>query len=242
MNEALSRTAMLIGQEGLSRLRRSRVAVFGLGGVGCYVCEALARSGIGALDLVDKDTVSVSNLNRQLYALRSTVGMNKVDAAAARIRDIDPEIRLTLWPLFYGPDTADRFDFSLYDYIVDAIDTVTGKLMLAVRAREAGVPIISAMGAGNKLDPTAFRVSDIFQTQGDSLARIMRKELRRRGIDRLKVVWSEEPALVPSPEAREAAAAENPGRRDTPGSCAFVPGVAGLILAGEVIRDLAGLG
>ncbi len=242
MRAELSRTAMLLGREGLLKLRRSRVAVFGLGGVGGYVAEALARSGVGALDLVDRDAVSVSNLNRQLYALRSTVGMNKVDAAAARIRDIDPEIRLTLWPVFYGPDTADSFDFTEYDYIADAIDTVSGKLALVTRAREAGVPIISAMGAGNKLDPTAFRVSDIFETQGDPLARIMRKELRRRGIDRLKVVWSEEPALVPSPENREAAAAENPGRRDTPGSCAFVPGVAGLIMAGEIVRELAGIG
>ncbi len=241
MRPELGRTAILLGREGLERLSKCRVAVFGLGGVGGYAAEALARSGVGALDLVDHDRITVSNLNRQILALRSTVGMLKVDAAARRARDINPEIQLRLRPVFYGPDTADSFDFTEYDYIVDAIDTVTGKLALAARAFDAGVPIISAMGAGNKLDPTAFRVSDIFETRFDPLARIMRRELRRRGIDHLKVVWSEEPARIVSPEDKAAADAENPGRRDTPGSCAFVPGVAGLILAGEVVRDLSGV-
>ena len=231
MREELCRTAMLLGREGVERLARCRVAVFGLGGVGGYACEALARSGVGALDLIDHDRVSLSNINRQIYALHSTVGMLKTDVAAARIRDIAPSLRIRTYPVFYGPDTADQFDFTKYDYIVDAIDTVTGKLALISGAAAAGVPVISSMGAGNKLDPTAFRVSDIFETSFDPLARVMRRELRRRGIEHLKVVWSEEPARAVSPEDRAEAA--DPGHRDVPGSCAFVPSVAGLILAGR---------
>lgn len=238
MEKWLSRTGLLLGTEGLERLRRARVAVFGVGGVGGYAVEALARSGVGALDLVDSDAVSESNLNRQLHALRSTVGMAKVDAAAARIRDIDPGIRVRTYKLFFTPETSGQFDFSVYDYVVDAIDTVTGKLELAVRCWQAGTPLISCMGAGNKLDPTAFEITDIFKTSFDPLARIMRKELRRRGVEKLTVVYSREPALTPDEEGEALARQENPGRRDVPGSSAFVPGTAGLIAASKVVRDL----
>ena len=232
----LSRTRLLLGDTAMEKLKNARVAVFGLGGVGGYVVEALARSGIGALDLIDHDTISLTNINRQLLATRSTVGKSKAQAAADRVRDIDPDIRVTVHETFYLPDTADQFDFSRYDYIVDAIDTVTGKLMLAQRAQETGIPIISSMGTGNKLDPTAFRVADISQTRGCPLARIMRKECKKRGIRALKVVYSEEEPLTPqSDEGME----EMPeGRRALPGSVAFVPSVAGMILAGEVIKDL----
>lgn len=241
MDEALSRTALLMGEDAIKRLRASHVAVFGLGGVGGYAVEALARSGVGTLTLVDNDRVSVSNLNRQLLALRSTVGMYKTDAAALRIRDIDPGIETHCHTLFFTPETSGQFDFSSFDYVIDAIDTVTGKLELVSRCFEAGTPVVSCMGAGNKLDPTAFEVSDIFETSFDPLARIMRKELRRRGISSLRVIWSREPALRPDPELLAAANAENPGRRDVPGSCAFVPGAAGLIAAGEAIRHIAGI-
>ncbi|MBR2889549.1 MAG: tRNA threonylcarbamoyladenosine dehydratase [Oscillospiraceae bacterium] len=232
----LSRTRLLLGDTAMEKLRNARVAVFGLGGVGGYVVEALARSGIGALDLIDHDTISLTNINRQLLATRSTVGKSKAQAAADRVRDIDPDIRVTVHETFYLPDTADQFDFSRYDYIVDAIDTVTGKLMLAQRAQETGIPIISSMGTGNKLDPTAFRVADISRTRGCPLARIMRKECKKRGIRALKVVYSEEEPLTPrTVEGLE----ELPeGRRALPGSVAFVPSVAGMILAGEVIKDL----
>ena len=234
-----SRTQFLLGSDAMTRLRNARVAVFGLGGVGGYAVEALARSGIGALDLIDHDTVSITNLNRQLLATHSTVGMFKADAAAARVRDIDPTIRVTAHKVFYLPETASQFDFTQYDYIVDAIDTVTGKLMLIQHAREAGTPIISSMGTGNKLDPTGFRVADIHETSGCPLARIMRKECRKRGIDRLKVVYSQEEPIEPKADPNDPAGEELPeGRRALPGSCAFVPSVAGLILAGEVIKDL----
>ena len=231
-----SRTRLLLGDAAMEKLKNARVAVFGLGGVGGYVVEALARSGIGALDLIDHDTIGLTNINRQLLATHSTVGKSKAQAAADRVRDIDPNIAVTVHETFYLPETADRFDFARYDYIVDAIDTVTGKLMLALQAQECGTPIISSMGTGNKLDPTGFRVSDISETRGCPLARIMRKECKKRGIRRLKVVWSEEEPLTPlSPEGIE----EMPeGRRSLPGSVAFVPSVAGLILAGEVIKDL----
>ena len=231
-----SRTRLLLGDAAMEKLKNARVAVFGLGGVGGYVVEALARSGIGALDLIDHDTIGLTNINRQLLATHSTVGKSKAQAAADRVRDIDPNIAVTVHETFYLPETADRFDFARYDYIVDAIDTVTGKLMLALQAQECGTPIISSMGTGNKLDPTGFRVSDISETRGCPLARIMRKECKKRGIRRLKVVWSEEEPLTPlSPEGIE----EMPeGRRALPGSVAFVPSVAGLILAGEVIKDL----
>ena len=237
MDQAFSRTALLLGAEAMEKLRSSRVIVFGLGGVGGHACEALVRSGIGAIDLVDDDQVAVSNLNRQLFATRSTLGMDKVEAAKARLLDINPELRVTTHKCFFLPETADRFDFTQYDYIVDAIDTVTAKLCLAEAAYRAGTPIISSMGAGNKLDPTAFEAADINQTSVCPLARIMRKELRKRGVKKLKVVYSREDALTPL----EAAEPDREGRRSVPGSTAFVPSVAGLILAGEVVKDLAGI-
>ncbi len=233
MEDQYSRTRLLLGQAALDKLRRSRVAVFGVGGVGGYAVEALARSGVGRLDLIDSDTVSLSNLNRQIIALHSTVGMYKVDAAAARVKDIDPAIEVRTYRVFYIPETAEQFDFSQYDYVVDAIDTVTGKLALVERAKQAGVPVISCMGAGNKLDAAAFEVADIGKTAMCPLARVMRKELRKRGITHLKVVYSQEEALAPLEEI------ETEGqRRPVPGSAAFVPGAAGLIAAGEVVKDL----
>ena len=240
--EQYSRTRMLLGDEGVARLRAARVAVFGIGGVGGHVVEALARSGIGALDLIDDDKVCPSNLNRQLIALHSTLGQYKVDAARDRVLDIDPTIRVQTWKAFYTPETADQFDFTQYDYVVDAIDTVSGKLSLAVQAQAAGVPIISCMGAGNKLDPTRLEVTDLYKTSVCPLARVMRAECRKRGIRKLKVVYSKEPAMTPlcGPEDGPANPDRGPGaRRATPGSVAFVPSVAGLILAGEVIKDLA---
>ena len=237
MLEQFLRTEMLLGSEALTRLQSARVAVFGLGGVGGYVVEALARSGVGSLDLIDSDTVSVSNLNRQILATHSTVGMLKVDAARNRVLDINPACNVKTWPVFYTPDTADAFDFTQYDYIVDAIDTVTGKLALVERAKAAGTPIICCMGTGNKLDSSAFQVADISKTTMCPLARVMRKELTKRGIRHLKVVYSQEEALTPTGWEEEAAAL---GKRQIPGSVAFVPGAAGLLLAGEVIRDLTG--
>ena len=235
MNE-FSRTELLLGADGMDKLKKAHVAVFGVGGVGGYAVEALARSGVGALTLIDSDTVSLTNINRQIIALHSTVGLPKVEVAAARVRDINPECRVTTVQAMYLPQNAEEFDFSQYDYIVDAIDTVSGKLSLAVKAQEAGVPLIAAMGAGNKLDPTAFEVADIYDTTECPLARIMRKELRKRGVKALKVVYSREPAQVPQGDADQE---EKPqGRRSIPGSVAFVPSVAGLILAGEVIKDL----
>lgn len=237
MEDWLDRTGLLLGSDGLERLRRARVAVFGLGG---YVVEALARSGVGALDLIDSDVIAPSNINRQIIATVDNIGKPKVEAAAERVREINPACLVRQHRVFYLPETAADFDFREYDYVVDAIDTVSGKLMLAERAAEAGTSVISSMGAGNKLDPTAFRVADIYETKVCPLAKVMRRELRKRGIDRLKVVYSEEPPLRPG-----AAAMEGPDdlRRQPPGSVAFVPPVAGLILAGEVIRDLcAGAG
>ena len=231
-----SRTRLLLGNAAMKKLNNARIAVFGLGGVGGYVVEALARSGVGALDLIDHDTISLTNINRQLLATHSTVGKSKAQAAADRVKDINPSIAVTVHETFYLPETAGQFDFRQYDYIVDAIDTVTGKLMLITQAQECGTPIISSMGTGNKLDPTAFRVSDISETRGCPLARIMRKECKKRGIRRLKVVWSEE---EPIPSKLEGLEEELPeGRRALPGSVAFVPSVAGLIIAGEVIKDL----
>lgn len=231
-----SRSQLLFGEDGMARLKSARVAVFGIGGVGGYAAEALARGGVGALDLIDNDTVSLTNLNRQLLATHATVGMPKVDAARARLLQINPDLALRVYPVFYTPETADQFDFSCYDYIVDAIDTVTGKLCLAERAFAAGTPIISCMGAGNKLDATAFQVADISKTSVCPLARVMRKELKKRGINHMKVVYSQEEALTPVGAEEEAAAL---GKRQIPGSTSYVPGVAGLILAGEVIKDLA---
>lgn len=232
------RTALVLGEEAMQVLARSRVAVFGLGGVGGYVVEALARCGVGALDLIDSDRISPSNLNRQILATGETLGQWKTDAAAARVYSINPACKVTLHRCFYLPDTAAQFDFTQYDYIVDAIDTVTGKLMLAEEAQRCGTPIISSMGTGNKLDPTAFRVADITETAVCPLARIMRKELKKRGIEHLKVVYSREKPLEPTERLRPA---EEAGRRDIPGSVAFVPSVAGMILAGEVVKDLTGI-
>ena len=234
-----SRTEFLLGKDAMATLRRCRVAVFGLGGVGGYAVEALARSGIGTLDLIDHDTVSLTNLNRQILATRDTVGSYKADVAAARVKAIDPGIQVNPICTFFHPDTARQFHFEDYDYVIDAIDTVTGKLALVTAAKAAGTPIICAMGAGNKLDPTAFRVADIYETSVCPLARIMRKECRKRGIDKLKVVYSEEEPLVCTLPPDDPAWAELPeGRNALPGSCAFVPSVMGLIIAGEVIKDL----
>ena len=236
MKEQFSRTGMLLGEAALERLHHARVAVFGIGGVGGYTVEALARSGIGQLDLIDSDTVSVSNINRQILAAHSTVGMLKVEAAKNRILDINPDCVVRTYAVFYNRETADQFDFTQYDYIVDAIDTVTGKLALVERAAAAGTPIICCMGTGNKLDAAAFEVADIAKTSMCPLARVMRRELGKRGIKHLKVVYSKEEALSPTGWEEEAAAL---GKRQIPGSVAFVPGTAGLILAGEVIQDIA---
>lgn len=234
------RTQFLLGKEGMERLRKSTVAVFGLGGVGGYVAEALARSGVGKLELVDYDVFSITNLNRQILATRDVVGQDKVLVAARRIAAIDPEIQVNPRKIFYSPETSHLFYFSQYDYVVDAIDTVTGKLQLIQAAQAAGTPIISSMGTGNKLDPTAFRVADIYETSGCPLARIVRKECRKRGIPHLKVVFSPEEPIPCTLPPDDPAWAELPqGRNSLPGSCAFVPGVAGLILAGHVIREIA---
>lgn len=236
LNE-FSRTRMLLGDDAMARLAAARVAVFGVGGVGGYVIEALARSGVGALELIDDDTVSLTNINRQIIALHSTVGVPKVDAARARVLDICPKTQVIAHRAFFTPETAAQFDFTQYSYVVDAIDTVSGKIELAVRAHAAGVPILSCMGAGNKLDPTAFEVTDISNTSVDPLARVMRRELRKRGIDHLTVVYSKEPARTPLPDPD--VEAEKGKRRSVPASNAFVPAVAGLIAASKVIRDLA---
>ena len=236
MSEQFIRTEMLLGSDAMARLQKARVAVFGIGGVGGYTVEALARAGIGQLDVIDSDTVSISNINRQILATHSTVGLPKVEAARRRIADINPGCTVRTHPVFYTPETAGQFDFTEYDYIVDAIDTVTGKLALVERATQAGIPIICCMGTGNKLDASAFQVADISKTSMCPLARIMRKELGKRGIRHLKVVYSQEEALTPTGWEAEAAAI---GKRQIPGSVSFVPGAAGLILAGEVIRDIA---
>ena len=235
MTEQFSRTQLLLGEAAMEKLYRARVAVFGIGGVGGYTVEALARCGVGALDLIDSDTVSISNINRQILATHSTVGRLKVDVAKDRVLDINPNCQVRTYPCFYLPDTADQFDFTEYDYIVDCIDTVTGKLQLVERAFEAGTPIICSMGTGNKLDPTAFQVADISKTSVCPLARIMRKELKKRGISHVKCVYSQEDALTPVGAEEEM---KLTGKRQIPGSTAFVPGTAGLILAGEVIKDL----
>ena len=226
------RTALLLGKASVERLARKRVAVFGVGGVGGFVCEGLVRAGIGEIDIIDKDTVAVSNLNRQLIALHSTVGQNKVDVLEERLKDINPKLILRKYKCFFLPETSDNFDFKQYNYVVDAIDTVTGKIELVLKAEEAGVPIISAMGAGNKLDPTAFQVADIYKTSVCPLARVMRRELKKRGIEKLKVVYSKEEPVKP-------AFAE--GEETVPGSVSFVPSVMGLIIAGEIVKELLSL-
>ena len=238
MADQFTRTRLLIGDDGIERLKRARVAVFGLGGVGSYTVEALARSGVGTLDIIDDDVIALSNLNRLLYATRDNVGQPKTEVVKARIAAICPETVVYAHRCFYLPETADRFDFTQYDYVADAIDTVSGKLGLAVQAHEANVPLISCMGAGNKLDPTAFEVADIAKTSVCPLARVMRREFRKRGIEHLKVVYSKEPQIEPAPAEQEDGAHQ---KRQTPGSCAFVPSVAGLIMAGEIIRDLTGI-
>ncbi len=232
MENQFSRTERILGHEALVRLSRCRVAVFGIGGVGGHAAEALVRSGIGALDLFDHDQISLSNLNRQIFALHSTLGMLKVDAARKRLLDINPNLELHTFPVFYLPENADNFDLTVYDYIIDAMDTVTAKLTLAENAWKSGIPILSAMGTGNKLDPTAFEIADIFDTSVCHLARIMRKECRKRSIPHLKCLFSREDTIKPDGEE------PNDSRRETPGSNAFVPGTAGLILAGEVVKDL----
>lgn len=250
MLNQFSRTQLIFGAEGMERLYRARVAVFGIGGVGGYTVEALARSGVGTLDLIDDDRVCLTNVNRQIFATRKTVGQYKVDVAQARILEINPDAVVHTHKTFYSPQTAEQFDFTQYDYVVDAIDTVTGKLALVEQAERAGVPIISSMGAGNKVDPTAFEVADIYETSVCPLARVMRQELRKRGIRRLKVVYSKEPALTPIDDMTISCRAHcicPPGtarkctqRRQVPGSNAFVPPAVGLILAGEVVKDLTG--
>ena len=224
-----------MGKDGVERLKKSRVAVFGIGGVGGFAVEALARSGVGALDLIDNDTVCLTNLNRQIIATHSTIGKHKVDVAAERIADINPECVVKKHKTFYLPETAELFDFKEYDYVIDAIDTVAGKIALVEQAARANVPIISCMGAGNKLDPTAFEVADIYETSVCPLARVMRRELKKRGIDRLKVVYSKEEPICPEGDHLD----DNGKGRQIPGSTAFVPAVAGLILAGEVVKALA---
>lgn len=230
-----SRTAFLLGEEGMKKLKNATVAVFGLGGVGGYVVEALARCGVGQLELIDHDTISITNINRQIFATRSTVGMDKAEAAKARVLDIDPDINVIARKEFFCPDTKENFDFSSYDYVVDAIDTVTGKLALVVACQESGTPIISSMGTGNKLDPGKFQIADITKTSVCPLARIMRKECAKRGIKHLKVLFSTEDPITPLNTSDE----EMPeGRRSLPGSVSFVPSVAGLMIAGEVVKDL----
>ncbi len=228
MREELSRTALLLGEEGVERLRRARVAVFGIGGVGGYVAEALARSGVGALELIDSDRVCLSNLNRQIIALHSTVGRYKTEVMRERILDINPEAEVTERRCFFLPENAAEFDFASYDYVVDAVDTVTAKIALVLAAQRAGVPIICSMGAGNKLDPSRFRVADLYETRVCPLAKVMRREMKKRGVERLKVVYSEEEPRRPAGE----------GNGRTPGSTAFAPPAAGLLIASEVVRDL----
>ncbi len=235
INEQFERTRLLLGDKGMEKLKNSRVAVFGVGGVGGHLAEALVRSGVGEIDLIDDDTVSVSNINRQAVATLSSVGKPKVEAAKDRFLDLNADCKINAIQKFFTPETAEEFDFSQYDYVADAIDTVTGKIELVMRCNEAGTPIISSMGAGNKLDPTRFEVTDIHKTETCPLARVMRRELKKRGIKKLKVVYSKEPALTPLECDEESGAHQ---KRQTPGSVAFVPSVAGLIMAGEIVKDL----
>lgn len=235
MSEQFARTELLLGAEALDKLKKARVAVFGVGGVGGYVCEALVRSGVGSFDLIDSDTVALSNLNRQIIATHSTVGRFKTEVMKERMLDINPEVDVRIHNCFFLPENADEFPFEEYDYVVDTVDTVTAKIELVMKCQKENVPIISSMGAGNKLDPAAFKVADIYKTSVCPLAKVMRRELKKRGVKKLKVVYSEE---MP----RTGGEAE-PGssRRATPGSVAFVPSVAGLIIAGEVVKDLSGI-
>ena len=239
--EQFSRTELLYGEDAISFFAKQRIAVFGIGGVGGYVVEALARSGIGALDLIDNDRVCLSNINRQIIATHKSVGSYKVDVAEERIKDIFPECEVRTYKTFFLPETADEFDFGVYDYVVDCIDTVSGKLAIIEKAVKAGVPVISSMGAGNKTDPAAFEVADLYKTSVCPLAKVMRRECRKRGIGKLKVVYSKEEPLQPKNPPDPPNSAADGGRRSIPGSVAFVPSVAGLIIAGEIINDLAAL-
>lgn len=253
MSEQFSRTELLLGKEAVDVLARSCVAVFGVGGVGGYVCEALARSGVGAFDLIDNDKVSVSNINRQIIATHKTVGRYKTEVMRERILEINPEVDVRVHECFFLPENAGQFPFDEYDYVVDAVDTVTAKIELILRAQESGVPVISSMGAGNKLDASAFRVADIYETKVCPLAKVMRRELKKRNVEHLKVVYSEEEPIKPvvgNAGQEENVAEDNnstagsgggTARRAVPGSVAFVPSVAGLIIAGEVVKDLIGI-
>lgn len=242
MTEEFKRTGLILGAQALEKLKSSRVCVFGVGGVGSYVVEALARSGVGSIDVVDNDDVAASNINRQIIALHSTVGRPKAEVAKDRILDINPECEVNVHKCFYLPETASEFEFDKYDYVVDAIDTVAAKIDIIMRCTELGTRVISSMGTGNKLDPTRIKVTDIYKTEGDPLARVMRRELKKRGVKKLKVVYSSEAPLTPDPEmmAQEMAELEKSGssRRSVPGSVAFVPSVAGLVIASEVVKDL----
>lgn len=248
MLNQFSRTQLLLGQPAMKTLAESRVAVFGVGGVGGYVCEALVRSGVGAFDLIDDDKVCLTNLNRQIIATRKTVGKYKTDVMKERMLEINPDVKVTVHKCFFLPENADEFPFEEYDYIVDAVDTVTAKIELVMKAKEVGVPIISSMGAGNKLDASAFRVADIYRTKMCPLAKVMRRELKKRGVKKLKVVYSEEKPTRPLEDMSISCRTHcicPPGakhkcteRRDIPGSVAFVPSVAGLIIAGEIVKDL----
>ena len=235
MDEQFKRTELIFGSSAMEKLNNARVAVFGIGGVGGYVVEALVRSGLGTIDIVDNDKVCLSNLNRQIIATHSTIGKYKVDAAYERIMDINPMVKVNAYKTFFLPENSDEFDFKNYDYVVDAIDTVTGKIALVLKADDANVPIISSMGAGNKIHPEMFEVSDIYKTSVCPLAKVMRQELKKRGIKRLKVVYSKETPIKPLPSDEET------NKRAVPGSNAFVPSTVGLIIAGEVIKDICGL-
>lgn len=239
MNEQFIRTAMLLGEEGVEKLQNKRVAVFGIGGVGGHVVEALARSGIGALDLIDNDVVSLSNINRQIIATHDTVGRLKTEVMKERIASINPSCKVTIYNTFYLPNERQKFPFEEFDYIVDAIDTVTAKIDLAVLAQELNIPIISSMGTGNKLNPSQLQIADIYKTSVCPLAKVMRKELKARGVNKLKVVYSKELAIKPLDLEKNKIAVKENIRRATPGSTAFVPAVAGLMMAGEVICSLA---
>lgn len=248
MLNQFSRTQLLLGQPAMKKLSECRVAVFGIGGVGGFTCEALVRSGVGAFDLIDDDKVCLTNINRQIIATRSSIGKYKVDVMRERMLDINPDVQVREWKTFFLPENADEFPFEEYDYVVDAVDTVTAKIQLVMKANEHGVPVISCMGAGNKLDPTQFKVSDIYKTRYCPLAKVMRHEMKKRGVKKLKVVYSEEKALRPIEDMSiscrnhcvcpPGTAHKCTERRDIPGSTAFVPSVAGLIIAGEVIKDL----
>lgn len=227
-----SRTELLLGSEAIDKLNNSRVAVFGVGGVGGYVCEALVRSGVGSFDLIDNDRVSLTNINRQIIATHKTIGRYKTEVMMERMLDINPEVKVRVHNCFFLPENADDFPFEEYDYVVDAVDTVTAKIALVMKTQEKNVPIISSMGAGNKLDAGGFMVTDIYKTKVCPLAKVMRRELKKRGVKKLKVVYSEEIPMTPAPSE------ECTEKRTTPGSVAFVPSVAGLIIAGEVVKDL----